>query len=897
MLWRGLSAPDEQVFWMTADFVSDRLCERATLDWALALPARCEAERRAVVHVLQELEDRQTPLEEPWRTGWSLLETSWSTSSGETYEGGAAAYSICKRVESGQRLRELTESIVKLVEPRLEVEPATWWSGRKRGRPKKFTDLVRASVTSGHVVQASELGLPTVTDGDFLWELASALDAALRRGLALGRSVGWDGDDQLWRLGSLSRVHEGSHREGNEDADFVHRGIAPVTKLLCATALRLAEVAPGKLAPLLLAWRASGTTVDLRLWAALAQRKDIVAAADVTKFLAGVDDTRFWDIHLHPEIALLRARRYAELDSSARRDVAKRLRRRPPRNMWRRRGDLKQVDKARDYWGARELKRIVVCGGVLPGREQAWLDEQLARFEDLRTMDLEAGFLGKGIRIVAAPSVDPDPAFEGMRGDALLRALERMLSEPEDSAQAREGRVWLGGSEQMSAVVRHLAESSGGAAVYPKLRVWLWRFHRSAEDPVGDAKDAAAMLEVLTALSDADVAEAAGGVSEWMGRWCRTIAKIGAWANVWLKAWPGAVEATNAIYQPEDAGRLNVTVEEVGGDEKEPGDGDARSTPVASLIDVFLGACPDEVKQGDPNPFEDSALGKMRDALVACDGQALLIVRHRLLGELGYFLQADRSWAEGNLIAPLYSDEAGRLALWRAVAGANLREKALRMIGEEVAREAANPDLGHRTRTSLVFSLVVESLFALLENREPAVDAARVQQVLRTVDDEIRGEAADTVVRFVREVSRGPYSSADVYERAAAPFLRDVWPLERTLASRGASRAFAKLPARVGRAFADAVEAIERFLVPFACHSLTDYGLYGNDGDGVPKLHVVDDERKALALLRLLDRTVGTSPGSVVPFELRDALERIRTVRGDLAERTEFRRLRSMASL
>ena len=53
-----------------------------------------------------------------------------------------------------------------------------------------------------------------------------------------------------------------------------------------------------------------------------------------------------------------------------------------------------------------------------------------------------------------------------------------------------------------------------------------------------------------------------------------------------------------------------------------------------------------------------------------------------------------------------------------------------------------------------MFSLVVESLFALLDGREPAVDATRVQQVLRVVDDEIRGEAADAIVRFVRDVSK-----------------------------------------------------------------------------------------------------------------------------------------------
>jgi hypothetical protein len=78
-------------------------------------------------------------------------------------------------------------------------------------------------------------------------------------------------------------------------------------------------------------------------------------------------------------------------------------------------------------------------------------------------------------------------------------------------------------------------------------------------------------------------------------------------------------------------------------------------------------------------------------------------------------------------------------------------------------------------------------------------------------------------------------------------------------------------------AFAEAVSAIERFLVPFECWSMLDYGLYG-DEDGAKKLSTIDSETKASALLRLLDLTVGTSDGVVVPYDLTDALDQIRLV-------------------
>ena len=87
---------------------------------------------------------------------------------------------------------------------------------------------------------------------------------------------------------------------------------------------------------------------------------------------------------------------------------------------------------------------------------------------------------------------------------------------------------------------------------------------------------------------------------------------------------------------------------------------------------------------------------------------------------------------------------------------------------------------------------------------------------------------------------------------------------------------------------------IERFLVPFECWSMLDYGLYGDEGDA-KKLSMIDDEAKAKALLRLLDLTVGTSEGAVVPYDLTDALDQIRSVAPHLADSVSYRRLSTAA--
>ena len=162
-----------------------------------------------------------------------------------------------------------------------------------------------------------------------------------------------------------------------------------------------------------------------------------------------------------------------------------------------------------------------------------------------------------------------------------------------------------------------------------------------------------------------------------------------------------------------------------------------------------------------------------------------------------------------------------------------------------MAVRANDRRLGRETRRQLVLSLVVESLHAFRKNRPPVVQNPAIQQMLRTLDDEVRASAANAIQHFIRELST-PASgkgqrdgaaqekretAAAIFRTAAAPFLREVWPQERSLATPGVSGALADLPATSGEAFAEAVDAISRFLVPFECWSMVYYGLYGEEGE------------------------------------------------------------------
>jgi len=324
---------------------------------------------------------------------------------------------------------------------------------------------------------------------------------------------------------------------------------------------------------------------------------------------------------------------------------------------------------------------------------------------------------------------------------------------------------------------------------------------------------------------------------------------------------------------------------------------DALNTSAGKLLEVFFATCPplDQI----PQPFDAGVPRTMRDAIIATKGRSGLVVRYRLIESLGYFLNADRLWTEEHLLAPLQAETAEALALWRAISHHTHTQHVLQIIGNAMSERAIDQRLDRDSRQMLVFNLVLESLYALKAHREPAVANARVQQMIRSLEDEVRAHGAETIRRFVSEYSSSsdgtPAPTAEsLFRDAAAPFLRQVWPQEQSLVTPGVSRALASLPVASKGEFAEAVGAVERFLRPFDCWSMFEYGFYAEEDDR-PTFSLVDTHEKAEALLLLLDRTVGTTEGAVIPNDLPDALEHIRNIAPQLASSVRFRRLATAA--
>ena len=910
--WTTLGGDDRAAFWAAVDFLKRRLTEPDTIEWALQLRPDQRIERMAISHLLDSttgpvLEELQ---KDPWATAWRLIQESWSQAFIDEHDS-PRLFDIGVRLHTGERSGPIVTAIVNLVAPRLKVEPIdsfTWTFIKKPRRPKKVEHLLSASLTSGHLLDLSHLRLSELMDVSFLVTLANALEATVNHGLDMARRIGWNGTSDIWQLGSIHRVRYARypHEDGGQrEFDTVHCGIAPSVKLLHAVVARIAQLEPASARPFVQRWRLAGSPIHIRLWSEPALNRLLISAQEAEEFLLGLDQRQFWELHEFPEIAELRALRFADLGLEARKAIVRRIRRLPPYNYWPREVGREAIRDGRMYWAVRETKRIEVGGGDLPSNAKTWLQAEITRFPDLAEMKIDEG-------LPAAPGVHvdrshPDERFDTLHGVPRLRSLETALSSDRggsDYPAALRAGDWLRRPENAILVLGDLESTGDGGDEFPLVWKCLGWTHAPTQqngDEVPERDlggEGERVLHLMGKLSEKTLSAAVAGISSWLRVWSPRLGNSAAASRIWLRVWPIAVKATNDKPQRERNVHLSVLTS-TKNDDQEAREFGTLNSPVGRLLGAFLSARPSLAEV--PEPFRSgTALRAMRDAVIDCTGRSALISRYRLLEDLRYFLRADSDWTQRHLITPLVANGDASLDLWPAIARGPLFTETLKIIGSAMVERVADGRLGRETRTSLMFSLVVESLHAFRESREPAVPNPQVQQMLRSLEDGVRSEAAATIQQFINEISKyeaeddPPSAASGVFRSACTPFLGQVWPQERSLATPVVSRALARLPATSGEAFADAVDAIERFLVPFECWSMLEYGLYGDAG-GVKKLSIINNEIKAKAFLRLLDLTVGTSDDATIPHDLTDALDQIRRVSPGLVSSPEFRRLSTAA--
>jgi hypothetical protein len=898
--WGALADRDRDLFQLTVAFLKGRIAEPETLRWALDLPTHDVVRRSATLEAVDRAVDAGMP--GPWRTAWRLVEEAWRVPASPHHANHMTPVWIQERLKEGDRSGTVIEEIVSHVRPRLVVSVARGLASRSgRWKPRRLGDLVHSSLTSGELIIPANVGLADIRDAEFLSELARRLEDAVLGGLATARRFGWDGRTP-YGLGLPHRVALVPISENGRphDVDEHATGLAPALKLLHAVLSQIADLDPSNAATFASRLKHGTSLAERRLWAALAVDPRLASSQEVGKALGRTDEREFWGVHTMPEISELRARRFGDLAEPVQAQMIRRILRGPPRSHWPNDVEPVQWIELRRYWAARELRRIQVAGHEIPASQQSWLHVQLAEFPELAaTVRVDEGFPGT----YEAFDVPPpgDDGYDLLKGWERLERLQSALrstgrgwgDDPADRA-AR----WIGEPRNALPLIDDFESVSSSDRNYPEIWERFGWQHHPAEHAKGSRDlegEAGRVLSLLEGVQDATLEAAVDGLSDWLSDWRNEAAIQPGFVLLWKRLWPHAVAKTNQEQPEDETPRLDVIVQ--GRGDFEPRDLDTYNTAAGKMVGAFLALCPNlaEVDVAFPANAPQSEL---RDLLVRAGGRAGLVVKHRLSEHLSYFMKADPAWTRANLIPALAGNDESTLALWNAAARRGLSPGVLQHLGPAILQRAVDPRLGRETRQRLAFRLVVDCLHAFREHREPAVSHPALQQLLRTLDEEVRAHTAQAAQRFLRDVAEpeGP-TPEELFDDAVAPFLSYVWPQERSLSTPGVSRAFADLPAESRERFAEVVGAVERFLVPFDCWSLIDYGLYGLDDEQRPKLAMINTETKAEALLRLLNSTVGTSQGATIPHDLSSALQQIRTASPSLADRPEFRRLATAARL
>lgn len=888
-----VSERERSLFIAATAFLEGRLEEREVIDWAL-MPRRRDLEKRAIAFVV----DRAKTLNEPWRSAWRLIEEHWAAQPDDVEIG---VFGVKDMIEAGEISGALISRIVELVRPRLELASFTRSDRSMRRvpkRPKTWRHLFTAGITSGDDDLGS-LTLSSIKSVHFLKELANRLDEVVQQGMDLGRRLGWDEEHGFWRLGDLHRVYfvPAEEREPDSDEpDRYHRGIAPSVKLLFAVASRLSEIAPQQGRALLERWRANASPIHIRLWAAGASRMPtLVSGATVADELLQRSARQFWNVSSYPELAEARSGRFKDFPDILASRVIVRVMKGPPASFWPSRNDRERVQDARRYWTARELRRIQLAGGSLTRSAEDFLSRQISAFADLADMRVDEGFSESARADWVKPN--PDRRFDALVGAARLEALQTALTTGRrgwDDDPAGRATDWIRDGRHCDDLVSDF-EATNAGATYPS--VWE-AFAWGHSIPQGDIEVANRLAQRVTALilqlPEQIVRRTIEGLSYWASTWQKRLGLIPDRYSLWQHLWSHSVEATNAQQDPEEPPDLNIVATS---NNEEPSDLDTLNTPTGRLVGVFLEFCPNLAQV--PAPFQvDQALRLLRDAVVSAPGRSGLIGLHRLIEFLPYFLSADRTWASEKLLGPLRADNHESIILWRAVARRVRARTVIEEIGALMADRATDRRLGRESRQWLAWILVVDCLHSYWRDEQTAVPKPKVQQMLRSVDDDVRSHAVDAVRRFVLEMQAptdtGRLAPEQLFRKAVRPFLREIWPQERTVTSVGVAKALADLPATCGGAFAEAVQAVEPFLVPFDCWSLLDFGLYGDAGDQ-PKLAMITNRDGAEALLKLLDACVSDVEGAVIPMDLNRALEHVAHLSADLRDLPSYRRLAALA--
>lgn len=869
------SEAERRVRQTTWAFADGRFEKREVIEWAIALAPEQETERA----ILRDLFGRQRKtVREPYALAWRCIFEFWRSPDGQTAND---AFLIRRELRGGGQQLELIRLIVDAVRPSLKVETARRFeiasTQELPKKPKQLRHLLYASITSGSRLGPEDVGLSAINDRDFLFGLATALNAAVLAGLNLARMIGSiskEMDITNWLVHRVYFVPPTQYPEGGGEPDRYSDGFAPATKLMFAVMSRLADIDIGAARHIVASWDVGGWTLYRRLWAAAGRDPRLAEPFEVALFLRQLDDREFWIAGSYPEFAELRALRWSSFSPEETRKLESRLLKGEPIKQVPSGVPKGEIENYRRRHIANELRRVQAGGGMLSEKTSTWLAEAVAQLNaDLPDAELTLGF-NQGVRLITRDRTVAQ-SFDGIATSRLLDELANSLTEDGWDDRSENAANFIGTNAPV--ILKLLGEFPN---VSTSSKIWQAFGHRFSPSDLNVGPDQAQPADLdripialqackaITVERPEVLGRAIDGLTAFIGNWDRLLGESDDFRRAWLTLWPYAVRRTNE--------RLDATT---------PLSNKAFGTPVGQMIWAMIGMCP-RIRNGD-TPMAGGMWPAILSAVESADGEALLNARYVLIRDLGYFYVASPEWATKNLVVPLVN--SSHPDFWEAFSTGNLPQyELMSQLAEPIIKATTLSEIPGKVKADLAERVIWSMIFDRKENKPPAVPVALAQQMLRMGGDAVRRQVVRSLIEFLNQ-NDDAFDQRARFDLAKSVF-QDVWPKELTLSSRAVSEELAEFPAAAGEYYAQAAELILPYLTPFDCWSLWDYGLMDtNEADR--KFKLIDTPTKAVALLSILDRTVGGEDGAIIPDGLQEALSHIASLSPKIEKNPLFQRL------
>ncbi|RVG14949.1 hypothetical protein [Sinorhizobium meliloti] len=876
-----LTDAENRVRQATWAFADGRLENAPILEWALGLTTDQEAERAS----LRDLFDRQAKsVGEPFALAWRCIFEYWQRPDAETNHG---KFLIRRELKQGGTQREVIRLIVDSVRPWLKIDTSKRYralSGEELPKkPKHLKHLIWASISSGDRLTPQDIGLQEINDRDFLFELATGLNAALLSGLNLARMIGSiskDMDVTNWQVHRVYYVPAAQYPEGGGEPDRHSDGFAPATKLMFAVTERLASIDVEAARRIVASWDTNGWKLYRRLWAAAARNSELVDAEDVSAFLGRIDDAEFWWASSYPEIAEVRAVRWSSFSADSAARLERRLLKGEPAKLIPDGIEKVEVARYKRRHILIELRRIQAAEGNLSERAVNWLEEAAKELEHAPGVDVTHGF-NQGVRLLHRERTAVQ-SFEGIANSKLLDTLAKSLADSGWDDKSQNASEFIA---QNASVVLELLEKFPDLTVAAKIWQAFGYGFRPSDLNVGpdkaSAEDRAKIpvavqaCKALTVERPEVISKAISGLTSFMGSWDRLLSDQDEFRTAWLALWPFAIAKINELEEPSS-----------------PLSDRAYNSPVGQLLLALISTCP-RLQAGE-DPMSQGLWPQLLSAVAETTGEARLEAQYVLIRDLGYFIVAAPAWASKNLLEPLKASTHGSatLALWEGFGSGHLPQReVMSELAQSIVTATISNELSGKVKGDLAERVMWSILLDREEGKEPAVPIYLAQQMLRMGGDDVRKESVRALEQFLKRDN-------DLDEQARFELVRsvfqEVWPKELTLSSKAVSETLAELPAAAGAYYAEAAELVLPYLTPFDCWSLWDYGVLDhNDPD--EKLKSIDDPVKASAFLSVLDKTVGGEDGAIIPDGLEDGLLHIARLAPKLNRDVRFQRLLTLS--